>query len=152
MHDMQREAIRIAASICKSFEGFKSTPYLCPAGVPTIGYGSTFYPGKIKVTLQDTSISAEQAEQILMYVLSMYAQNVSKLSPILNENESHLGAVISFAYNLGVARYRASTFRSRIDSGACAGARVEIVKWTRCGGRVLPGLVRRRQAEAKFLV
>jgi lysozyme len=77
---------------------------------------------------------------------------VSKLSPILNENESHLGAVISFAYNLGVARYRVSTFRSRIDSGDYEGARVEILKWTRCGGRVLPGLVRRRQAEARFLV
>jgi lysozyme len=149
---MQREAIRIAASICKSFEGFKSAPYLCPAGVPTIGYGSTFYPSKIKVTLQDQSISAEQADRILMQVLSMYAQDILKISPTLNESESNLGAVLSFAYNLGVSRYRASTLRSRIDNGDCAGARVEIVKWTRCGGRVLQGLVRRRQAEANFLV
>jgi lysozyme len=56
-----------------------------------------------------------------------------------------------FAYNLGVARYRASTLRKRINEDDFEGAKVELKKWIRGGGKVLPGLVRRRQAEAALL-
>ena len=74
-----------------------------------------------------------------------------KASPGLLARPRALGALTDFAYNLGVGRYRGSTLRRRVDAGDWDGAREELAKWTRGGGRVLPGLVRRRQAEAVLM-
>jgi lysozyme len=145
-------ALKVAASLCKQFEGFRAEPYLCPAGVPTIGYGSTYYPDGRKVSLTDPPISQAQAELMLIQGLQgQYMPAVLKLSPSLVAFPNALGAITDFAYNLGAARYRASTLRKRIDSGDWPGAKTEIMRWVRGGGRVLPGLVRRRAAEAELL-
>lgn len=146
-----REALKLAVEICKTFEGFISEPYNCPAGVPTIGYGSTYYLDGTRVTLQDKPITQSQAELILIKVLLIYIQDVLKASPTLVNNEPVLGAITSFCYNLGVSRYRASTLRKRIDSQNWAESRIEIMKWTRCNGKILSGLVKRRAVEAKLI-
>ena len=146
-----REALRLAVEICKTFEGFISEPYSCPAGVPTIGYGSTFYLDGTRVTLQDKPITQSQAELILIKVLLIYIQDVLKASPTLVNNEPVLGAITSFCYNLGVSRYRASTLRKRIDTQNWVEARIDIMKWTRCNGKILSGLVRRRAVEGKLI-
>ena len=78
---------------------------------------------------------------------TQYLPAVLKASPTLINNSNALGAILSFAYNLGVSRYRASTLRKRLDVLDMEGAKIEIVKWTRCGGKVLQGLVKRREAE-----
>jgi len=72
---------------------------------------------------------------------------VFKASPGLIAHPEKLGALLDFTYNLGVARYRASTLRKRIDEGRWVEAAAELPKWRMGGGRVLPGLVRRREAE-----
>ena len=82
-----REALRLAVEICKTFEGFISEPYNCPAGVPTIGYGTTYYLDGTRVTLQDKPITQSQAELILIKVLLIYIQDVLKASPTLVNNE-----------------------------------------------------------------
>ena len=142
------DALKVAVALCKRFEGFSSAPYTCPAGVATIGYGNTFYEDGSKVTLQDKPITQAEAELMLVRSLStQYLPAVLKASPTLINNSNALGAILSFAYNLGVSRYRASTLRKRLDAADWQGAREEIVRWTRAGGRVLPGLVKRRAAE-----
>jgi lysozyme len=77
-----------------------------------------------------------------------YAAGVLRASPGLVEHPGAFAAMIDFAYNLGVGRYRASTLRRRVDQKDWDGAKEQLMRWTRGGGRVLPGLVRRRKAEA----
>lgn len=145
-------AIKIAVTLCKQFEGFRSEPYLCPAGIPTIGYGATYYLDGRRVSLTDMPVTAAQAELMLIQSLSsQYMPAALKASPSLIDHPSVLGAITDFVFNLGASRYRASTLRKRIDDQDWEGARAELVKWVRGGGKILPGLVLRRAAEAKLL-
>ena len=84
---------------------------------------------------------------LLTSLSAQYLPAVLKASPGLIAHPEKLGALTDFAYNLGVSRYRASTLRKRVDAQDWDGAAKELVKWTRAGGRVLLGLVRRREAE-----
>lgn len=146
------EAISIAADLCRHFEGFRSKPYICPAGYPTIGYGTVWKPDGTKVTMDDAPISKAQANEWLLSELrTNYAAGVLRASPRLIAHPKILGAMIDFSYNLGVARYRASTLRRKVDNQDWEAAKEQLMRWTRGGGKVLPGLVRRRQAEAGLL-
>ena len=146
------EAVDIAASLCRPFEGLRLRPYICPAGYPTIGYGTVYKPDGTKVTMEDAPITKETAEAWLLHELRHnYLAGVLKASPTLITEPRVLGAMADFAYNLGVARYRGSTLRRRVDEKDWDAAKDELMKWTRGGGRVLPGLVRRRQAECTLL-
>jgi lysozyme len=144
----QNQALTLAADLCRFFEGFSSKPYICPAGYPTIGYGTVYKPDGTKVTMQDAPISRELANDWLMRELEHnYMAGVLKASPTLITNQRLLAAITDFAYNLGVGRYRASTLKRRVDSNDLLGMETELRKWVRGGGKVLPGLVKRRQAE-----
>ena len=146
------EVIELVAALCRVFEGFRAKPYLCPAGVATIGYGSTRYKDGRLVTLADPPISRESAEALLMHTIrTNYLPGVLAASPGLAAHPRKLAAVVDFAYNCGVARYRASTLRRCMNAGQWGAARDQLMKWTRGGGRVLPGLVARRKAEAQLL-
>ena len=144
------KALEVATKLCTEFEGFSATPYICPAGIPSIGYGTVFKPDGTRVTMRDTPISVETALEWLDETLQGYAIGVLKASPSLIKYPQKLGAIIDFAYNLGVARYRASTLRTKITEENWPEAITELHKWRRGGGKVLQGLVRRRAAEAKL--
>jgi lysozyme len=142
----------VATALCKQFEGFKAKPYLCPAGIPTIGYGSTYYTDGRKVTLADEPISEPSAATILLHELQhTYLPGVLRNCPILGTDERKCNAIVDFAYNLGVGRLQSSTLRRKINQQDWAGAKEQLMLWTRGGGRVLPGLVKRRLAEAALL-
>ncbi len=146
------EALLIAADLCRHFEGFRSKPYICPAGYPTIGYGTVWKPDGTKVTMDDAPISKAQADEwLLLELRTNYAAGVLRASPNLVLYPKSLAAMIDFSYNLGVARYRASTLRRKVDNQDWEAAKTQLMRWTRGGGKVLPGLVRRRQAEASLL-
>ena len=146
------EAVNVAAALCRPFEGLRLHPYICPAGYPTIGYGTVYKPDGSKVTMDHPPITKETAEAWLVYELRHnYLVGVLKASPGLLAHPKALGALTDFAYNLGVARYRASTLRKRVDAQDWPGARAQLALWVRGGGRVLPGLVKRRAAEALLL-
>ena len=146
------QAVEIAAALCRQFEGLRLRPYLCPAGIPTIGYGSTRYADGREVKLTDAPITAAQADELLRLTLKRdYLPGVLKASPGLAGRPGALAAVADFAYNLGVAKYAGSTLRKRVDAGDWSGAKVELGKWVFGGGQVLPGLVKRRGAEAAIL-
>ena len=147
-----REALDIAAKLCRQFEGLRLAPYICPAGYPTIGYGTVNKPDGAKVSMDDPPISKETAEDWLMHELSLtYLPGVLRASPALLVNPQALGALTDFAYNLGVPRYRSSTLRRRVDAGDWSAAKTELARWVYGGGRKLPGLIRRRAAEAALL-
>ncbi len=137
--------------LVKTFEGFRSKPYLCPANVPTIGYGSTAYPDGKKVSLQDVSITKEQAVDFMTAELSVSMSRTIKLCPILlTIDESKLGAIVDFVYNLGSGRLQQSTLRRKINAQQWEDVPKELNKWVYGGGRKLPGLVKRRRAESLF--
>ena len=145
------DALEIAAELCKRFEGFRSRPYLCPAGVATIGYGSVRYPDGSAVTLFDAPITRERAAELLLSDLRR-----SRLPAVLQlcpgaDTPERIAALVDFAYNLGTGALRSSTLRKRVNAGSWEAVPVELRKWVRGGGRVLPGLVRRRDAEAALV-
>jgi lysozyme len=146
------KAITITKELCRLFEGFRATPYICPAGVPTIGYGTTHYPDGRKVTLRDAPVTREQAEVLLENeVLKCVLAVIRQCPVILTGTDGQLGAIADFVYNLGPGRLQASTLRRKINQGDWVAARKELMRWIYGGGRILPGLVRRRKAEAAFI-
>ena len=147
-----QQALDIAVVLCKEFEGFSEKPYICPAGYPTIGYGTVYKTDGTKVTMHDAPISHEMGLSWLISELEHnYMAGVLKASPGLVTEPIALGVMTDFAYNLGVGRYRASTLRKRVDAQDWVGAATELKKWVNGGGKRLPGLVRRRQAEIDLL-
>ena len=87
--------LAIAIELCKRFEGFRSKPYLCPAGIPTIGYGSTIYRSGQKVTLNDAPITEEQAEEMMLFELqTKCAPSVMRLCPGLVGHEARFNAIV----------------------------------------------------------
>ena len=144
--------LELAAALCREFEGFSARPYLCPAGVWTIGYGSTQYLSGDPVTRHDPSITREYAEELLIQSLRrVYAPGVIRACPGVIGDSRRLNALVDFAYNLGVGRLQTSTLRRRVNERNWEAARHELRRWTRGGGRVLPGLVRRREAECALI-
>jgi lysozyme len=152
MNDLILEAESIVIPMCKRFEGFSSKPYLCPAGYWTIGYGTVYKPDGTVVTKDHPNISKALAEEWLVHEIRYkYMPQAITLSPILLTDAKALAAITDFVYNLGAARYKSSTLRRRINAQDREAAKVEIRKWKFGGGRVLPGLVIRREAEAALL-
>jgi lysozyme len=144
--------LEIAAELCRRFEGYRAKPYLCPAGVATIGYGSTYYADKRKVTLDDLPMDEPTARALLMVELEhTYLPGVLRNCPILAADERRCNAIVDFAYNLGIGRLQTSTLKRKINIQDWAGAQEQIMLWTRGGGKVLPGLVKRRLAEKLLL-
>jgi len=144
--------LELAASLCRQFEGFRSKPYLCPAGVPTIGYGSTYYSDGRKVTLEDSPISEKDASALLMHELEhTYLPGVLRNCPILATDEKKCNAIVDFVYNLGIGRLQTSTLKRKINSQEWKAAQEQLMLWTKGGGKVLPGLLKRRQAECSLL-
>lgn len=134
--------------LIKRFEGFRSKPYKCPAGVPTIGYGATFYPNKKKVTMADPAISEEEASELLENMLVRFEQYVDSYC-IDTITQNQFDALVSFCYNLGPANLKASTLLKKVNLNPNDPTiRAEFMKWTKAGGRTLKGLVTRRTAEA----
>lgn len=140
-------AIEIAEALCIRWECVVLTPYLCPAGVPTIGVGATYYEDGTPVTLRDPALTRERALQLLHWMITTrYLPAVLVLCPGIN-SPKRLAAIIDFAFNLGTGRLRASTLRKRINSARWEDVPAELRKWVWAGGKKLRGLSRRREAE-----
>jgi lysozyme len=134
--------------LIKRFEGFRSAPYKCPAGIPTIGYGATFYPNGKKVTMTDKAITEAEATELLKSMLTKFEQYVDSYC-VDSITQNQFDALVSFCYNLGPANLKASTLLKKVNANPNDPTiRAEFMKWTKAGGRTLKGLVTRRQAEA----
>lgn len=141
----------IATLLIKRWEGLYLHPYLCPAGIPTIGYGATYYKDGRSVSLKDAPITKEEAEQLLLWMVeTKYLPEVMKLCPAINTPE-RFAALIDFAFNLGSSRLKVSTLRKKVNTSCWEAVPKELLKWNKAGGRVLKGLQLRREAEAKLI-
>ena len=143
--------IKRALPVIVRFEGIRLRPYLCPAGVWSIGLGSTRYADGRPVRATDPPVTREHAYALAIEQLRReYLPAVLRLCPGIDSYD-RLAGVLSFTYNCGVGALQASTLRRRINAGDWLGAQVEMRKWVRGGGGILPGLVTRRAVEAGML-
>ena len=131
------------------FEGCRLEAYLCPASVPTIGYGLTYYQDGRPVKLGD-AITQERADQLFEAIAEDFAKRVRSLLKVgLNENQ--FSALVSFTYNVGVANLKKSTLLKKVNiNPSDTTITDEFLKWNKAGGKVLAGLTRRREQEAKL--
>ena len=144
-------AVAVACILARRWEGFRSLPYLCPAGIPSIGYGFTYYADGTIVTLADPPMTRAQAQSLLeRLVRTRYMPATMRLCPNIDTPE-RLGAITDFAFNLGSGSLRSSSLRKRILAGDWAAVPGELRKWTRGGGRILRGLVLRREDEIAYI-
>ena len=149
---MDHEAIIKAAALCRRFEGLYLRPYLCPAMVPTIGYGSTRYEDGVRVRLNDPAITKERAEELLHFELRKCLRVSLHLCARLAEwGHDPTAAIMDFMFNLGEGRLAASTLRRKIMDDDAQGAKRELMKWVYGGGKRLRGLELRRAAECLLL-
>ena len=131
-------------ALLKKFEGCKLKAYHCPAGVCTIGYGHTSAAGAPQV-VDGMTITQAQAEDILKRDIVKYEVAVMDLVKVkLTQNQ--FDVLTDFAYNAGVGNLKSSTLLKKVNAGDFDAVPAELMKWTKGGGKVLPGLVRRRQA------
>lgn len=145
------DPVKVAAALCQRFEGLYLRPYLCPAGVPTIGYGATYYEDGRRVRLDDPPITQERAEALLLWMVrKVYLPVVVQLCPGVQE-PGLLAALIDFTFNLGSGRLKGSNLRRVVNAGQVEKVPRELRKWVRGGGKVLRGLVLRREAEIGVL-
>lgn len=131
-------------------EGLVLKPYLCPAKVPTIGYGNTYYENGTKVTLLDKPITKERAFEMFKEIADRFAKAVSQ-SVTSNVNQNQFNALVSFAYNVGVANFKKSTLLKLVNANpGNPQIKNEFMKWTKANGVVLGGLVKRRTDESNI--
>lgn len=135
--------------LIKQFEGLRLTSYLCPSGLATIGFGATFYENGSRVQLNER-ITIDRADKLLLMQVRLFEDEVRK-SVRSSINHNQLGALTSFCFNIGGAAFSRSTLARKANANPNDPTiRNEFMRWTRGGGKVLPGLVRRREAESNL--
>jgi lysozyme len=130
--------------LIRRFEGLRLRAYYCPAGVLTCGYGSTgrdIKPG--------TVWTKEYAEARMQQDALKFSRGTKLLCPAASGTQ--LCALADFAYNLGLGNLKSSTLRRKINAGDIEGAKKQIMRWNKGGGKVLAGLTKRRTLEASLL-
>jgi len=128
-------------ALIRYFEGCRLDAYLCPAGVWTIGYGHT------KGVKEGETIDQEAAEAFLIEDLEEFEGYVTEMVEV-PLSQSQFDALVSWTFNLGPGNLERSTLLAKLNQGEYTDVPFEIKRWTRAGGVILPGLVKRRDAEA----
>ena len=138
--------------LIKEFEGLRFKPYKDVTGVPTIGYGSTYYRNGKKVSMSDKPITEDEANSLLTYIANKdFGSFINKVVKVeLNQNQ--FDALVSFAYNLGNGNLQNSTLLKKVNSGDFIGASNEFIKWNKVGKKELAGLTKRREKEKKLFL
>lgn len=132
-------------------EGWRASPYLCPAKVWTIGYGSTLWEDGKPVKSTDKPIDKERGKAVVeAHLMKSVYPSMKKIKVELNQNQ--IDAIASFIYNIGGKAFESSSMFKRINESNFSAAALEFDKWTRGGGKVLPGLVRRRKKEKELFL
>ena len=137
-------------ALIKQFEGFRSNAYRCPAGIWTVGYGHTSAAGAPQVGPL-TKVTRQEAEEILINDLDKFEVGVDRAVKVpLTPNQ--FSALVSFAYNVGVGAFRSSSVLKAVNAGDFDAVPRRLALWVKGGGKTLPGLVKRRAAEADLFM
>ena len=144
---ISEEGIQLIAQ----FEGFRQDPYQDVAGVWTIGFGITFYDIHTPVTMADPPITEADAVNLLETNVGLKCASITDLVTVpLTQNQ--FDALCSFVYNLGFTAFKNSTLLEELNKSNYAGAADEFLLWDHSGGKVVPGLLTRRQAERSLFL
>ena len=136
----------LGLELIKEFEGFSANAYLCPAKIPTIGYGNTFYEDGRKVKLGEQISKTDALELLEKIVNKDFADKIfSAIKVPVAQNQ--FDAMVSLAYNIGTGSFLKSTLLKKVNAGDFIGASEEFLKWNKSGGKELLGLTRRRKRE-----
>jgi len=137
------------ADLIKHFEGCKLRAYQCSAKKWTIGFGNTFYEDGSPV-LPGHAITHKKADDLFDIIGEEFADKVTKVvTSLVTLNQ--FGALVSFAYNCGIANLQKSTLLKKVNADPNdPSIRAEFMKWNKAAGKVLAGLTRRREAEANL--
>jgi lysozyme len=152
------------------YEGFRNKPYLCPAHIWTIGYGHVLYQEQIRLPVVSDNPNVvirkkfslrqgdnrvwtkTEIDELFRADVATFERGVLRLVPGVVGRQGSFDALVSFAFNAGLGNLQRSTIRMRANRGDWEGAADAFRAWTKGGGKVLPGLVKRREAEiALFL-
>ncbi len=145
-----RKINQAGLDLIKSFEGFKPKMYICPAGLPTIGYGTVIDTVEEQY-LKTKTLTQQEANDLLAKELGFYEKEVAKLiTKTITDNQ--FAALVSFAFNCGVGNLRKSTLLKRVNQNPndFVQIKAQFNLWNKANGKVLAGLTRRREAEAKL--
>lgn len=154
------------------FEGCRNKPYLCPAHIWTIGYGHVLYQDQIRLPMarvegkeipmirkeyplrqEDSRVwSKEEINALFREDVAGFERGVLRLVPGVVGHQGRFDALVSFAFNAGLGNLQRSQIRMRANRGDWEGAAEALMDWTKGGGKVLPGLVKRRQAEKELFL
>ena len=165
----------VGEALMHRYEGFRNRPYLCPAHIWTIGYGHVLYqdqirlpvvrpPGKTQADIpmirseypikpEDSRVwSKEEINQLFREDVADFERGVLRLVPGVAGRQGSFDALVSFAFNAGLGNLQRSTIRMKANRGDWEGAAEAFMAWTKGGGKVLPGLVKRREAERSLFL
>jgi len=142
----------------KHHEGVRNKPYLCPAKLWTVGVGHVLYPEQANIPVSDRiqfKLRPEDARiwsdaevnDLLAQDLARFERGVARLCPNTIGNQGRFDSLVSFSFNVGLGNLQRSSLRMKNNRGDFEKAAEEFMKWTKGGGRVLPGLVKRRMDE-----
>ena len=134
-------------ALIRLFEGLRLRAYLCPTGVPTIGYGQTGPSIKLGVVW-----TIEKAEIALVKFAGICVCQTIALCPTIIDDSGKITALADFVYNLGSARLAGSTLRRKVNKRQWEAASIELTKWVRAGGIKLNGLILRRELERRLFL
>jgi len=134
--------------LISEFEGLRLKPYLCSARIPTIGYGNTYYPNGVRVTLLDKPITKDYAFEIFKDIADKFAKRVaSMVKKPLTQNQ--FNSLVSFAYNVGTGNFSTSTLLKKVNANPNdLSIRTEFMKWNKANKVVVNGLTTRRKKES----
>jgi lysozyme len=166
---------KVGADLMHKYEGYKNRPYLCPAHIWTIGYGHVLYQEQIKLPMfrpegktkadipmirseyplkpEDNRVwTKQEIDDLFDGDVASFERGVLRLVPPAVGHQGRFDALVSFAFNVGLGNLQRSTVRikaNRMEFGAAADA---LLLWNKGGGKVLPGLDRRRKEERAFFL
>ena len=133
--------------LIKKWEGFRSKPYVCPAGYNTIGYGNTNYMNRKKMPLQDKPLTEPEAAALMIDILDRdFVPKIDKMIHV-DLGQNMFDACCSLAYNIGTGAFSKSTLLKKVNSMDFIGAAAEFEKWCKDNGKVVQGLLNRRREE-----
>lgn len=152
-------------------EGMRKGPYLCPAHLWTIGVGHLMYPEQTKLPMvrkegysgplrkdfplregDSRKLSTQEVLDLLEKDLGSFERGVVRLCPGVLGNQGAFDALVSLSFNIGLGNLQRSQVRMKLNRGDVEGAAAAFMTWTRGGGRVLPGLVKRRNEERELFL
>ena len=150
---MTRRTSKAGEELIKLFEGFKNKVYKCPAGLNTIGYGHVIVGEASLNRFLKTGITEEEATCLLRGDISIAEEAVERLiTTQLNQNQ--FDAMVSLIFNIGATKFRGSKGHKALNLNGFELAKIEMFDkdkgWVRANGKILKGLVNRRQAELKL--